>query len=136
VLKKIIEMLRWKEHPTLLYLVEDSFTESMMENLASVLHWRPRKADDAFDIVAYNSTASVVQRSLLNSDVFGYLQQAYIEPTPPELQEMLGPDFDTSFTDKWIVYGEGPMLPDVYRQFFIESGRLNFEYLHRLLKTF
>lgn len=129
-------MFRWKDHPTLVYLVEDSFAESMMENLASTLHWRPRKADDAFDIVAYNSTASVVQRSMLNSDVFGFLQDAYIEPTPPELLEMLGPDFDTSFTDKWIVFGDGPEIPDEFQQFFIESERLNFQKLHSLLKTF
>jgi len=129
-------MFRWKNHPTLVYLVEDSFAESMMEDLASTLHWRPLKADHSFDIVAYPSTACVVQRSKLGSDVFGFLQEAYIEPTPPELQELLEPEFDKSFTDKWIVFGDGPEIPDVYRQFFIESGRLSFECLCRLLKTF
>lgn len=66
---------------------------------------------------------------------FEFLQEAFIDPVTKDMQELLGPDFDCSFTDKWIVFGDGPEISAEFSRFFIESGRLNFEILRHLLEN-
>lgn len=125
------------QNKSLVYFInEDSLAESVCRNLAAALSYIPEQVGDSVDIMASGETAALFHRECLDSELYDFLRQVYLTPVPTEIRE-IDPDFDwdAPFDKKYIVFGEGPEIPDDMKSFFIDVGRLNFNTLLNLLKN-
>lgn len=113
-----------KSNKTILYYSNDNSALEVLTLFARKHQCVLRRADDIVDVYACSNDIGVIQRDVLDEQLFCFLKEVYIDELSSELHFMKD-DRAWEFTDRWIVFGEGIEIPSRFKRFFVEVASLD-----------
>lgn len=109
---------------SLLHFVIDKSVIQILKSYTDQNSLWLREADDIVDLYACDSRMAVVEKSLLDEDLYSCLRNTYVQKLDEDVLEEFPELRDIKFDNTYIVFGEGDDIPDDMKQFFVEVGKL------------
>jgi hypothetical protein len=118
---------------SLLYFVKDISVIPILKTCAENNNLWLLEAEDVVDLYACDSKLVVVEKSLLDEDLYGSLRSTFIEKLSEQFYEEFPEVRDLPFDYVFVVFGDGPDIPEDMKQFFNEVDQLDEATLQKYL---